>query len=311
MNTVDRLAVVTGVGAAIAGESPASGPLRTMADPLDGMSRRVLRHKDRATRLALASAQRALSAAQLTDAGARTGVVVSTNFGNLDTVCDTVDTIAEQTYLGTSPMLLPSTASNVVASWLAITYGARAVNLTLCNGSTSGLDAVHWGRMVIAAGRADRALVVGVEPGNQVVDGLLDRWQPAGRRSLDGAVALVLETPESAAERGVRPIAQVGAYARTGAHADAVFAVAMNRRIGLWCVPEDGANDGEVPGAQRYDVAGTLDATCSGALGVLQCAAGAGWLADGSDDAVLATAGRGGVDDATAALLLTPIGGAA
>ncbi|MGW7277446.1 beta-ketoacyl synthase N-terminal-like domain-containing protein [Streptomyces sp. NPDC054844] len=336
-------AVITGLGTAVrglTGPGDLLGPLpaghRDAADPVSRLKGRGLRYKDRATKLGMAAASDALRAAGLTDdsgdltvPGESVGVVASTNYGNADTVCETVQTIAESTYLATSPMMLPATSSNVVASWVAITHGLRGANLTLCNGPTSGLDAVNWARLLIAAGRVERVLVLGVEPDNPAVrhvTGTPER-QSAGNADavpdlFDGAVALVVESAASARARCAPPLAAVGPYARRGDHADAVAEVRSRHagRIGLWCVPEHpdgvmapasglGAGAGTVPVhdlSARYGPA-------SGALGVLQCAAAAVWLdSHGPDlaDLVLVSAGTGdaGWDDASAALLLAAPG---
>ncbi|MEV6163979.1 beta-ketoacyl synthase N-terminal-like domain-containing protein [Streptomyces sp. NPDC052052] len=339
--------VITGLGTAVRGlDGPAGllGPLpaghRDAADPVSRLTGRGLRYKDRATKLAMVAAQGALAQAGLTDSagdltvpGESVGVSASTNYGNADTVCETVQTIAEHTYLGTSPMMLPATSSNVVASWVAITHGLRGANLTLCNGPTSGLDAVDWARLLITSGRVERMLVLGVEPDNPAVrhvTGSAEERAGDVPALFDGAVALVVESAASAAARGVRPLAAVGPYARRPRHADAVSAVRARRpgSIGLWCVPEHpegirspapslGAGACGVPVHDLTEHQGPA----SGALGVLQCASAAVWLdgrAGDADEAVLASAGTGdaGGDDASAALLLTrpaavpaPVGG--
>ncbi|MGV9319635.1 beta-ketoacyl synthase N-terminal-like domain-containing protein [Streptomyces sp. NPDC003660] len=348
-------AVITGLGTAVRGlTGPGAllGPLpvghRDAADPVSRLTGRGLRYKDRATKLGMAAVADALRVAGLTGDGGNltvpgesVGVVASTNYGNVDTVCATVQTIAESSYLATSPMMLPATSSNVVASWVAITHGLRGANLTLCNGPTSGLDAVNWARLLIVAGRVERVLVLGVEPDNAAVRHVTGTPRvpvaenPAAVPELfDGAVALVVESDGSARARGALPLASVGPYARRGDHAKAVAAVRSRHagRIGLWCVPEHpegvaapapglGTGAGSAPAhdlSARYGPA-------SGALGVLQCAAAAVWL-DGRSggrpedaDAVLASAGTGGAgwDDASAALVLTspataptePVGG--
>ncbi|MFF6995704.1 beta-ketoacyl synthase N-terminal-like domain-containing protein [Streptomyces sp. NPDC008313] len=337
-------AVITGLGTAVRGlDGPAGllGPLpdghRSADDPVARLTGRGLRYKDRATKLAMAAAKDALDAAGLVDAagdptvpGESTGVVASTNYGNADTVCETVRTIADSTYLATSPMLLPATSSNVVASWLAITHGLRGANLTLCNGPTSGLDAVHWARLLIAAGRVERVLVTGVEPDNPAVrhvTGTPDaRTDDDGVPALfDGAVALVVESAASAEARGARPLAAVGPYARRADHAAAVAEVRESHPgpVGLWCVPEhpDGVRApapalGAASGTAPVHDLSALYGPSSGALGVLQCAAATVWL-DGAagntaaaGDMVLVSAGTGdaGGDDAGAALLLTAPG---
>ncbi|MEO3819263.1 beta-ketoacyl synthase N-terminal-like domain-containing protein [Plantactinospora sp. B24E8] len=314
------------------------------ADPTRRLSGRGMRYKDRATKLALLAGRDALTDAGLladdllTVPGESVGVVVSTNYGNVDTVCEAVATIAEHTYLGTSPMALPATSSNVTASWLAITHGLRGANLTLCNGATSGLDAVFWAGLLIRSGRIRAALVVGVEPVNDPVRYVVGGGDPAARpRLLDGAAAVVLESADAVRERGGTPRAALGPYARRAEPAAAVAAVRAveSRPVGLWYppgpapVPNTGAiphagdgpatPDGPVCAGVRPDegapAARVDDLTrrfgeCSGALGVLQCAAGAAWLADHPTEAVLATAGTGdrGGEDAAAALILTPAG---
>ncbi|MFE6871573.1 beta-ketoacyl synthase N-terminal-like domain-containing protein [Kitasatospora sp. NPDC057692] len=340
-HTVDT--VITGLGTAIrglTGPQDLLGPLpaghHDAADPVSRLTGRGLRYKDRATKLAMVAAADALRAAGLTDPagdltvpGGSVGVVVSTNYGNADTVCETVRTIADSSYLATSPMMLPATSSNVVASWVAITHGLRGANLTLCNGPTSGLDAVNWARLLIAAGRVEQVLVLGVEPDNAAVRHVtgtparqVGEEPPAVPELFDGAVALVLEPAATAAARGARQLAAVGPYARRGDHAGAVAAVRSRHpgAVGLWCVPEHpegvtapAAGLGTRAGGAPVHDLSALHGSASGALGVLQCAAAAVWLdgrAGGRPDgaeAVLASAGTGdaGWDDAGAALLLT------
>jgi 3-oxoacyl-[acyl-carrier-protein] synthase II len=304
------MTVITGVGLAVAGLTDADDLLvddlaavDRIGDPLAGISRKVLRHKDRATRLALAAAARALTDAGLeTAAGTagadRTGVIASSNHGNLDTVCATVDAITTGTYAATSPVLLPSSASNVIASWVAIIHGFRGANLTLCNGAPSGLDALHWARTLIAAGRVDRVLVVGVEPANDVVTGL------TGATAFDGAAAVLVESAAGAADRGVKARATLGRHARRADLPGAVAAVTGGTAVDLWLAPEDCCGPA-VDAGHRVDL-GALG-HCSGALGVLQAVAATGWLRDRPESTVLATAGNGRIDAAAALLLTGPL----
>ncbi|MCJ0871744.1 beta-ketoacyl synthase N-terminal-like domain-containing protein [Streptomyces sp. AP-93] len=330
--------VITGLGTALRGVDGPAGLLPgavtdgDRTDPVSRLTGRGLRYKDRATKLGLIAGRDALEAAGLLDGpdvlavpGDSFGVVVSTNYGNVDTVTETVRTIAAETYIGTSPMMLPATSSNVVASWLAITHGLRGANLTLCNGPTSGLDAIGWARLLLESGRLERVLVVGVEPDNSAVRELLDAGADATPAAgtapdpgpFDGAAALVIESAESARARGARPLAEVGPYARRADREAATAAVrgAAPGRVGLWYVPERAAaarpdgGDGPDHAAVTSDLTARLGSS-SGALGVLQAAAGAAWLAaqDGRG-LVLATAGTGEAphDDAAAALILAPV----
>ncbi|MBL1099683.1 beta-ketoacyl synthase N-terminal-like domain-containing protein [Streptomyces coffeae] len=316
--------VVSGVGLALPGAGtpdtllrnarPAPGPSDRF-DTTTRIGRRGHRYKDRATRLALCAALDALrdaalvcgEDAQLTVPGATVGVVGSSNLGNLDTACLTAATIAEDSACGLSPMSLPNASSNVIASWVAIRHGLRGPNLMLCNGPTSGLDAVHWGATLVAAGRVRRALVVGVETHNPVVEELAGA--PAGDL-LDGAAAVVVEGARWAREREARTSAVLGPYVRRPGLGPCVAALLPEGPPpGVWFTPERYKEPAgaavPVPGTvPRHDLSVAFG-RASGALGVLQCAAAVGWLAaDGSGDALL-TSGDD-TADAVAGLLLRP-----
>ncbi|MFE6977137.1 beta-ketoacyl synthase N-terminal-like domain-containing protein [Streptomyces sp. NPDC057682] len=309
-----RGVVVTGIGLALPGVATYGallGPLpgRGGFDPAAGLRGRELRHKDRSSRLALRAAEFALHDAGLTDAGPdaaftgaadATAVVVSTNLGNADGVCEATDTIAREGVRGLSPLGLPQTSSNVIAGWVAIRYGLRGPNLTVCNGVTSGLDALAWARNLIVAGRTETAVVVGVEPANDVTAKLL------GEQSTDAAVAVVLEPEDAAASRGARLRATIAGYARARDLAAALTCagVTEQKSVGLWLGDAAGAGAGRLLAAtRRIDLESQLG-PLSGALGVLQCAAAVAHFEGGASGDVLAAAG-GPRHDAAAVLLLT------
>ncbi|QEV19966.1 beta-ketoacyl synthase N-terminal-like domain-containing protein [Streptomyces alboniger] len=322
-------AVATGVGLAVPGARTAT-QLTTHtaegADPFDPaalIGKKGLRYLDQATRLALCAARDALNAAGLMTGDARlttppgggapavaaellvpgesVAVVVSSNFGNLDSVCEVATAIAADG--GTrllSPVYAPRLSSNVTASEIAIRFGLRGPNLMLCNGPTSGLDAVHWATVLLAAGRARHVLVVGAEPANDVVRRLTGHAHP-----LDGAAALVLESPAAAAGRGAPVLAGLHGYVRTGSLADCLFA--LGGAPHAWLAPRQAPVDA-LPGVPRHDLEDRWG-PASGALGVLQCAAAVGHFAAGGGGPVYAVAGTDS-DDAVAGLVLTAPGGA-
>ncbi|MBC2877571.1 MULTISPECIES: beta-ketoacyl synthase N-terminal-like domain-containing protein [Streptomyces] len=264
-----------------------------------------MRHKDRSSRHALRVARRALGDAGLLGAPELDGaaVVVSSNYGNLEAVCDCATAIATGRSRDISPMRVPQLSSAVAAAWVAIDHGIRGPNLTLCNGASGGLDAVAAARYLIAAGRATAVLVIGVEPDAPPVARL--HKEAGGGTWFDGAVAVVVEPLREAERRGARIRAEVAGYGRADDERTAVRtavrtagATMIRRRL-----------DGE-PTA-RFG-------RCSGALGVVQCAMAVELLEpleSGSrdqpydDEAVLAVAGAGtGESDGTsvAALVLAP-----
>ncbi|MGW7658525.1 beta-ketoacyl synthase N-terminal-like domain-containing protein, partial [Streptomyces tendae] len=174
--------------------------------------------------------------------------------------------------------------------------------LMLCNGATSGLDAVHWAATLIRGGRASRALVLGVEPDNESV-----RAFTGGSRTIDGAAALVVESEESAAERGASAPAVLGDYVRGAGLGRTLERLARTTggRPALWQLPEQRAAavpDTLLEGVDRHDL-GEVFGLGSGALGVLQCAAAVGWFTQGGAGPVYATAGTD-ADDASAGIAL-------
>ncbi|WP_432012406.1 beta-ketoacyl synthase N-terminal-like domain-containing protein [Streptomyces cucumeris] len=324
MTAAPGTVVVTGAGLALPGaDTPdallrAAGPAAGPFDTAPRIGHRGHRYKDRATRLALCAALDALRDAALVtgeDAalavpGVTVGVVGSSNLGNLDTACLTAATIAEESACGLSPMSLPNASSNVIASWVAIRHGLRGPNLMLCNGPTSGLDALHWGATLVSAGRVRRAVVVGVETHNPVVEDLTGA--PAAEL-LDGAAAVVVEDARWARERGARAAAVLGPYERRSGLGPCVAALlAQGPSPGIWFTPErheEPADAGApVPATvPRHDLSRAFG-RASGALGVLQCAAAVGWLAAGGSGDALLTCGDD-TADAVAGLLLRPVTG--
>lgn len=300
----------SGDGGSGHGGSGDGGPAFDAATDLTG---RDMRNKDRASRLAIRAAGTALAAAGLLDASGRvadpdgTAVVVSSTYGNLGSVVELADVIAAETVTGLNPIRLPETACSVVAASVAIRFGVRGPNLTVCNGTTGGLDALFWAATLIATRRARAVTVIGVEPTHEAVRRLL------GTDSVDGAAAVVLETRDAVAVRGgPEPAALLAGYGRAPDAASAIAATGLRGAAGdghdpdLWLTQADDGQ-GSGPGAAGA-AGGVLDieqrlGPCGGALGVLQCAAAAAHLGRGGTGPVLATAG--GAGEPVAAVLLT------
>ncbi|WP_280380313.1 beta-ketoacyl synthase N-terminal-like domain-containing protein [Nocardia wallacei] len=202
MRDDDAPIAITGIGVASDRHHTADDLLdpaaRAPGDAADRLRRelgRGYRYKDRATKLGVLAAIRALRDNGQDSPAATTGVVVSSNFGNLQTVCDTARVIHAEGAGATSPMELPNASSNVIASTLAIHLGLRGPNVTLCNGAPSGLDALGWAVVLLRARRAHRVVVVGTESATEAAAALQD-CAPA--HLFDGAAALVVERSTTA-----------------------------------------------------------------------------------------------------------------
>ncbi|MBX7266871.1 beta-ketoacyl synthase [Micromonospora sp. Llam7] len=182
---------------ALAGAVPADRAHETLG-------RKGLLYKEPATRLALCAVHRALGLppgrTRPAEVDPATAVVVAGNLGNVATVAGLVRTVRAEGGRAVSPLAAPNASSNVLSSTIGLWFGFGAANLMLCSGATAGLDAVRAATLLLRAGRAERVLVVGAEPADEVATGL----HQAGRASMlrAGAACLVLTC---AAGTGVGP----------------------------------------------------------------------------------------------------------
>jgi 3-oxoacyl-[acyl-carrier-protein] synthase II len=290
-------AVITGAAVSISGLSEVAGLLPAGAVAIDPGTGRTSAFRDRASDLALSAVGAALAAAGLN--GERPGLpvatVVSTSYGALEQACLALDTITRSSTRALSPRLVHAMSSHVIGTWVSIEYGFRGPCLTLCDGPTSGLDAVHWARNMIAAARAEVVVIIGVEPRTDPVLRLLGQEgsEPA---VLDGAAAIVLEAESHAVARGARPRAVFEAYSRA-----AQLAAALPQRprpVDWWFAPEP-AEPGDITipaapaalaGVRRIDLASGLGRSSS-ALGVIQVALASALVEEDRPSAALAVCG--------------------
>lgn len=165
------------------------------------LGRRGLLGKDAATRLALCAVHRALGLAVAERPSGppdpRTAVVASSNLGNVATVVEVVRAVRRGGRREVSPISAPATSSNVVASAVAIWFRAGGPSLMVCSGDGAGHDAVLLATRLIRAGRADRVIVVGAEPGDVEARALYRRGG-TGLSLRAGAACVVLGSGASA-----------------------------------------------------------------------------------------------------------------
>jgi 3-oxoacyl-[acyl-carrier-protein] synthase II len=317
--------LITGIGLEFPGLAEPAALLSASADsvrpapfaPEEKLGKKGLLFKDRATRFAMCAARDALADAGLpVVASAQVspedlGVVASSNLGNLDTVCEVVATIHAGGVRATSPLDLPNASSNVIATTLAIRFGCQAVNLMVCSGATSGLDALYLAANAVRAGRAQRVVVVGVEPLNPTVIRLMRESAVAwlgtadGLRLGEGAAAVVVEAGPSALERGARVYGRIGGYGfAPGMGVEASIAGALAGNGGppqLWLTPNTtyaataetvrralGLWAGAPP--RCLDLGLALGDTY-GALGIFQAVAACCWLRTPGAPSALLTSG--------------------
>ncbi|MEU0504547.1 beta-ketoacyl synthase N-terminal-like domain-containing protein [Nocardia sp. NPDC005998] len=250
-------------------------------DPVEVLGKRGLRYKDEATRLGLAGVYTAFRDAGIDDCSdAVTAVIVSSNYGNLDTVCRIVGDGVDSGERG--PMDLPNASSNVIASSIAIRFGLFGPNLMLCSGANSGLDAVDWATVLLGSGRAARVVVVGVEVDNAAVRRFATARIPSGL--FHGAGCIVVERADLATSP---PHAVVGKCVRGPEVSASVAATPVNR----WYTPDFGTPAELVPVVHAEEVVDLAEriGAASGALGIVQAVL----AATGHGRSLLTTGGDG------------------
>ena len=203
----------------------------------------------------------------------RTAVVVACNLGNVEAVVRVARPVREGSGRDVSPLDAPNASSNVIASSIAIWFRCGGPNLMVCSGATAGLDAVRLGALLLSAGRADRVVVVGAEPQDEIACSLhaLSRRPGVGLRAAAAAIMLARAAGAPAGAPAIGPIAVAPGGAALRPPAESVCLAPRE------AVAED---------AGVLDLERQLGDTY-GALGVLQVAVAAELLAAGAPGAAV------------------------
>lgn len=185
---------------------PASDWARQPAVPperaAEVLGRKGMLYKEPATRLALCAVHRAFGVPLGKRPGFEpdpgTAVVVASNLGNVEAVARVTRTVRDEGGSAVSVLDAPNASSNIVASTIALWFGFGAANLMVCSGEGAGFDGLELAMVLLRAGRAEKVVLVGVEPDDPVATGL---YAKSGRLRA-GAACLVLEHPGAQREPG-------------------------------------------------------------------------------------------------------------
>lgn len=187
------------------------------------------------SRLAVVAAKMALEDAGLDarpSGDPRMAVILGTGYGPVTYSERILLQIFEEGPQGASPALFTESVANAPAAQVALQEKALGTNVTLTAREAGALQAVGMGADEILSGRAERALVGGVEELNPLLHAVLDRYHALARdvgrgevpRPFDlhrngcvageGATVLLLEDAASARAADRQPYATVAARAR-------------------------------------------------------------------------------------------------
>ncbi len=170
--------------------------------------------------------------------GDRTGVIVGSGLGGLNTLEESLETLRTKGPDRLSPFTIPRLITNLAPGHISIAYGARGPNVSAVSACATGAHAVGDAARLVALGAADLMFAGGTEAtitplgigGFAAMKALSTRNDAPARASrpfdaerdgfvaAEGAGVLVLETLERALARGARIYAEVVGY---GASADA------------------------------------------------------------------------------------------
>ncbi|CAN5342155.1 beta-ketoacyl-ACP synthase II [soil metagenome] len=206
--------------------------------PEDWLTPKEVKRTDRAVHFAVAACRLAWR-----DAGepsvdpARTGVIISTGIGGLESLLKQHRVLMEKGPDRVSPFMVPMLMPNAAAGQVAMAFGFTGPNTCITTACAAGSHAVGEAFRLIKYGLADACIAGGTEAsvlpltiaGFAQMQALTRNPDPErASRPFDkarngfvlseGAGALVLEEAERAVARGVRIYAEVAGY---GASADA------------------------------------------------------------------------------------------
>lgn len=193
-------------------------------DPRPIVGDKGLRNNDRLTRLLLVAARLGLDEAGVKRGGAfvaygptEVGACGSTAYGSLEAIheLDAVARLEDPRYL--NPARFPNTVINSSVGYVSIWEELRALNATVTNGPTGGLDAFDAASLWIGAGRARAVLTGGAEAMSEGLWhafrrlGVLDEGH-GGLRLGEGACLAVVEDRDAARTRGAPFAVEVIGY---------------------------------------------------------------------------------------------------
>jgi len=212
-------------------------------DPSVVLDRKERRRTDRSVQYTLVATRQAMDQAGLGDRldGAlaeRTGIVIGTGLGGVQSLFDQVLLLGERGPSHLSPFMVPMAIGNLTAGQVAITFGATGPNFALMSACASGGHAIGEAWEMIRRDDADMMLAGGSEAGlHEGQVGAFAAMRALSTRNDDpaaasrpfdrardgfvlgeGAGVLVLEELDHALARGATPLAEIVGY---GATADA------------------------------------------------------------------------------------------
>lgn len=228
-------------------------------DPEAQFNRQQIALYDRFTQFTLISAREAITQSGLGfqgDLSARTGVVLGTSGGGLNTQDDNYRSVYEDGKNRVHPFVVPKLMNNAAASHVSMEYNLKGPGFTVATACASSNHAMGLAYQLIRGGAADVIITGGSEAmlcfgGVKAWEGLRvmskDACRPfsANRNGMvqgEGAAVFVFEDYEHAVARGADIIAEVIGFAMSSDAADIV----MPSKQGAARAIEGALKDGDI-----------------------------------------------------------------
>ncbi|SMF76480.1 3-oxoacyl-[acyl-carrier-protein] synthase II [Tistlia consotensis] len=225
----------------IAGQPPQGETADGGFNANDWVSTKDQRKVDRFIVYGMAAAQQAIENAGWTPTDEesldRTGVLMGSGIGGLETICEGAVTVHERGPRRLSPFFIPAALINLLSGQVSIKYGFRGPNHAVVTACSTGAHAIgdaarliQWddadvmvaggaeaavGRIGIAGFSASRALSTSYNDTPQKASRPWDRGRD-GFVMGEGAGAVVLEEYEHARKRGATIYAEIVGYGLSG-----------------------------------------------------------------------------------------------
>lgn len=207
-------------------------------DPTHFMEKKDARKMDLFTQYAVAASKMAIDDANLTideNNANRVGVWIGSGIGGMGTLEDQHTKFTEKGYRRVSPFFVPMMIPDMAAGQVSIQFGAKGINSCTVTACASGANSIGDAFKAIERGDADYIIAGGTEApitnmafaGFSSAKALSTNEDPKkASRPFDldrdgfvmgeGAGILILETLESAQERGANIYGEIVGYGATG-----------------------------------------------------------------------------------------------
>jgi 3-oxoacyl-[acyl-carrier-protein] synthase II len=207
-------------------------------NPEDFIETKEIKKMDRFIHFAVATAQMAMtdSGLNITDRNAeRTGVIIGSGIGGLRTIEHYHSVLLEKGPRKISPFFIPMLIVNLAAGQISIRFGAKGPNSAVVTACATGSHAIGDAFKIIQRGDADAMIAGGTEAvitplgigGFNAMKALSTRNDEPEKASRpfdvdrdgfimgEGSGVVILESLETAMDRGARIYAEVAGYGMT------------------------------------------------------------------------------------------------